>query len=112
MMTLKLQMSRPSFFTVTAFLAASVLTSVLVSAAPQTKADDEHPKFPAGEGRELTIKVCSSCHDAELLAEQELDAEGWKNTVSQMAGMGATATEEQLEQITAYLIKAFPPPAK
>jgi mono/diheme cytochrome c family protein len=90
------------------FAAALTLTSALALFA-QTKSDDEHPKFPAGDGRELTIKVCSQCHEAEVLADQQLDAEGWKNMVGQMASMGASATDEQLEQITAYLTKAFPP---
>jgi mono/diheme cytochrome c family protein len=101
-----------SFFAVAVCLSAIALASVLASAAQTTTgSDDEHPKFPPGEGRELTIKVCSSCHEAELLADQELDAEGWKSTVDQMASMGATATEAQLGQIVAYLAKAFPPQA-
>ena len=90
------------------FAAALTFTSALALFA-QTKSDDEHPKFPPGDGRELTIKVCSQCHEAEVLADQQLDAEGWKNMVGQMASMGASATDEQLEQITAYLTKAFPP---
>ena len=89
--------------------AVTVMLRASLAATPQDKADDEHPKFPAGEGRDLTIKVCSTCHEAEVLAEQALDEEGWKNMVSQMAGMGAQASEEQLDQIVKYLTKAFPP---
>ena len=91
-----------------------VLTASLAIGAqnPQTQTtpDDGHSNFPPGEGRELTLKVCSTCHSVDLLADQQLDRDGWKETVTQMASMGADATEEQLNQIIDYLTKAFPPP--
>ncbi len=74
----------------------------------QSAPDDGHSNFPPGEGRELTIKVCSTCHPPDVLAEQQMDLDGWKETVSQMASMGADATEEQLDQIVKYLAKSFP----
>jgi cytochrome c1 len=79
---------------------------------PQTQPapDDGHSNFPPGEGRELTIKVCSTCHSVDVLADQQLDHDEWKGMVTQMASMGADATEEQLNQIVEYLAKAFPPP--
>ena len=91
------------------FASAFVLTATLAVGAqtPSAPADD-HPNFPAGEGRELTIKVCSTCHALDVVAEQQLDLDGWKNTVDQMASMGADATEAQLDQIVHYLAKAFP----
>jgi mono/diheme cytochrome c family protein len=109
-MILRKLLSAALVFAVTLTLSSSLrATNASPVAAPQTKPDDEHPKFPPGDGRELTIKVCSTCHDAEVLADQALDEEGWKNMVSQMAGMGATATEAQLDEIVKYLTKAFPP---
>ena len=53
-------------------------------------------------------KVCSQCHGLDVVAEQQLDLDGWKMTVDQMASMGADATEAQLDQIVHYLAKAFP----
>lgn len=100
-----------STFLLTAALAVGAQNSQSQSQDPQTQSappDDGHSNFPAGEGRELTIKVCSTCHPADVLAEQQMDLDGWKETVSQMASMGADATEQQLDQITKYLAKAFP----
>jgi mono/diheme cytochrome c family protein len=92
-------------------VAALALTAGL-AAGSQTPAPaaptDEHPKFPPGEGRELTIRVCSTCHEAEKAADQQLDLDGWKMMVDQMASMGADATDEQLDQIVHYLAGAFP----
>jgi mono/diheme cytochrome c family protein len=89
-------------------LTASLTVSAQDPQSPSAPSDD-HPNFPAGEGRELTIKVCSQCHSLDVVAEQQLDLDGWKMTVDQMASMGAEATETQLDQIVHYLAKAFPP---
>src|SRR5437016_4656242 len=89
---------------------ALVLTASLTAGAQQQAPapNDEHPKLPAGDGRELTIRVCSTCHEVEKVTEEQLDLDGWKMVVDQMASMGADATEEQLDQIVRYLAKAFP----
>src|SRR5689334_14825758 len=99
-----------STFLLTAALAVGGQNSQSQSQDQQTQSapDDGHSNFPPGEGRELTIKVCSTCHPPDVLAEQQMDLDGWKETVSQMASMGADATEAQLDQITKYLAKAFP----
>jgi competence protein ComEA len=92
------------------FLISASLAVGAQNTPAQNPPEDGHSNFPPGEGRELTIKVCSTCHSVDLLADQQLDRDGWKETVTQMASMGADATEEQLNQIIDYLAKAFPPP--
>jgi mono/diheme cytochrome c family protein len=91
-------------------IAALVLVYTLTIAAVSFSAQaDEHPALPAGEGRDVMIRVCSQCHAPEMAADQQLDAAGWKKVVDQMAANGATATDAELEQIVGYLAKAFPP---
>jgi quinoprotein glucose dehydrogenase len=97
------------FYSASVFLLTATLSAGVQNQAP-SQSSDEHPEFPPGEGRELTMKVCSQCHTLDVIAEQQLDEDGWKNMVDQMASMGATATEAQLDQIVHYLAKAFPPP--
>ena len=77
--------------------------------APSSGQADEYPKLPPGEGRDVMIRVCGQCHAPDSAADQDLDAKGWKSLVDDMAAMGADATDAQLEQIVAYLAKAFPP---
>jgi competence protein ComEA len=105
--------------------AALVLTAGLVAAAqdpsppaqpsqpsspsPAAPQGDDHPKLPAGQGRDLMIHVCSPCHSPDSVADQDLDAAGWKSLVDEMASMGADATDAQLDQIVHYLATAFPP---
>jgi len=69
---------------------------------------DDHPSLPDGPGRDVMIRVCSKCHAPELAASQELDKEGWKSLVDQMASKGAEATEPEFDQIVSYLSGAFP----
>lgn len=84
------------------------LSLAAASPAPQDAKKDDHPTLPPGEGRELTIRVCSPCHQPEMVTEQQLDEDGWKEIVDQMVANGATASGSELTQIVKYLAKAFP----
>jgi len=89
-------------------LGAAWAASIVVAASGQS-APDGHPKLPAGEGRDVMIRVCSQCHEPERAADQQMDEAGWKTLVDQMAAQGADATEDEFRQIVQYLAKAFPP---
>ena len=93
-------------------LAAIVVLLSGLSAWAQAPATppDEHAAFPAGAGRELTLRVCSQCHAPEVAADQQNDEAGWKTLVDQMAGRGAAATDAEFEEIVHYLATAFPAP--
>ena len=43
-----------------------------------------------------------------MAADQQLDLEGWKSLVDQMAGKGAVATDAEFGEIVHYLANAFP----
>lgn len=95
---------------VTALVSCAVALTLTagVGASPRV-VQDEHPKFPQGPGRDVTLRVCSKCHDPELAADQQFDKAGWKDLVDQMASKGADATDAEFAQIVEYLVKAFPP---
>jgi len=101
--------SRVLLYSFGVFLLTAGLTAGAQDQQTQSAPDDGHSNFPAGDGRALTLKVCSTCHSVDIVAEQQLDRDGWQNTVDQMGSMGADATEAQLKQIVEYLVKAFPP---
>ena len=90
------------------FAAAFALTTAMAATAQDGGGQDSHPKLPAGEGRDLMIRVCSQCHAPEQAADQQLDKAGWKDLVDQMASKGADATDEEFEKIVQYLAAAFP----
>ena len=71
--------------------------------------------LPPGPGHDVTVRVCSGCHAAEIVAGQHLSPQEWNSMVETMAARGATATDEELDQITDYLARSFPrttPPAR
>jgi competence protein ComEA len=93
--------------------AACFLLSTLAAAGqtppPPTPADDvPGAKLPPGDGRDLMLRTCGKCHSPDIVADQDLDGEGWKELVNQMASNGAQGTDAEFDQITAYLTKAFP----
>ena len=54
------------------------------------------------------LRVCSGCHSAKVSASQRLDAKGWNDLVQSMAARGAVATDEEFDEISAYLARSFP----
>jgi len=109
--TLMMNPTRALFFCSATFLLTAALSAGAQNQEP-SQSTDKHPEFPPGEGRELTMKVCSTCHTLDVVSVERFDLDGWKNTVDQMASMGADATEEQLDQIVQYLAKSFPAESK
>jgi len=85
------------------------LAMLLGLAATPALADDDYKSLPAGEGRDVTVRVCSQCHSPEIAAQQNLDAQGWKDLVNQMANNGANATDAEFDTIAKYLTASFPP---
>jgi hypothetical protein len=82
--------------------ASSVATAFLPKTPVQTSL------LPPGPGRDLTERVCSGCHSPGLAAKEQLSPQKWHDLVRLMAAQGAVATDDELNQITAYLAKSFP----
>jgi quinoprotein glucose dehydrogenase len=64
--------------------------------------------LPPGIGRDTTIRVCSGCHLSKVLASQHLTPKEWNDMVQAMSGRGAVATDEEFDEIAAYLARSFP----
>jgi mono/diheme cytochrome c family protein len=83
-----------------------VLALLALSASP-TLADD-FASLPAGPGRDVMVRVCAQCHSPEIAAHQNLDTQGWKDLVNQMANNGANASDAEFDTIAKYLAASFP----
>jgi quinoprotein glucose dehydrogenase len=95
----------------TSTLPESVATTE--NAAPTTNSPASAPSsqnhLPPGRGHDLTVRVCSACHSPDLATGQHLSVQDWNSLVQNMSARGAVATDEELDQITAYLARSFPP---
>ena len=91
-----------------AFCLLSAAALAQTSPPPAPPAAAPGSTLPDAPGKELVMRVCSKCHAPDLVSEQSLDAQGWKDLVNTMANNGANATDDEFDQIIAYLTKAFP----
>jgi mono/diheme cytochrome c family protein len=89
-------------------LAAIGLLGTINAAASTSSAQTDTAALPNGAGRDTLLRVCSTCHAPQVVAQQRLTAEGWKELVETMANNGAVATDAELAEVTAYLARTFP----
>jgi competence protein ComEA len=82
------------------------------SASSQTKADSQYSHLPEGQGKATLIRVCGKCHTPNIVIANGQSREGWEDTITKMAGLGATAPDEDFTDILEYLVKNFPPAGK
>ena len=66
--------------------------------------------LPEGVGRDTLIRLCSSCHAADVVAGKTRSPQEWHDIVHMMAERSGEGTEEELAEITAYLVKNFAAP--
>jgi len=59
--------------------------------------------LPEDPARALVIRTCVVCHPAELLASKKRTADTWGTIITKMVDYGARASEDQQDQIYAYL---------
>ena len=55
------------------------------------------------------LKVCGNCHTAETVIQTLRTRQEWSDVVDQMARFGAEASDQEFEQILAYLARHFSP---
>jgi competence ComEA-like helix-hairpin-helix protein len=68
--------------------------------------------LPDAPGKDVTVKVCASCHAAETVASVRHTPEGWRDVIAKMVAAGAEGTEQELETVFQYLSTQFPAEAQ
>jgi competence protein ComEA len=79
-------------------LFALLATSIVLSS---------QDRFPDGPGKTELVKVCSGCHDAEIVLANLKSPGEWNETLQNMATQGAEATPEQWKAIEQYIDAHF-----
>jgi len=92
-----------------AAMALTLVASGVFVAARQNPAPAPSPQeaLPAGPGRDITLKVCSGCHQPGIVASLRLTREGWAAVVKDMVREGAKGTDAELAQVLDYLSTNF-----
>ena len=92
-------------------VSATGYASAQQAQAPVVEQKPVHPEFPAGDGRDTTLRLCTKCHSPTVILATGRDREGWEAIISKMVSMGAVGTDEDFTQIADYLTTSFPPVA-
>ena len=73
------------------------------------KASDEgwSELLPPGEGRDLVLGSCNTCHTLKVVVHARKDRDSWTKGVNDMIQRGAQLFPEEIDPIIAYLSKAF-----
>ncbi len=77
---------------------------------PRPDAPAETP-LPPGAGADKLRAACLGCHDAGIIAQQQLDRRGWASVLDMMARWGAPVRAADREAMLNYLARHFAPPA-
>jgi competence protein ComEA len=86
------------------FIMLLVPAAIAASVGPPAQsAPSESPEDVAG--RKTLEQVCVTCHDAKKATEGFRTATEWDMVLEEMVTFGATATDEQFEQVKQYLLR-------
>ena len=79
----------------------AVLLAALLSGAAWAQ-------LPDGPGKAETEKLCSQCHELARSISLHQDRAGWDATVVKMVGLGAKASDSEIQLVTEYLAAHYP----
>ncbi len=66
-------------------------------------------QFPDLPGKDLTLKMCSNCHEPERAQSLHQDKDSWDATISAMVSRGMEVkSDDDYNTVLNYLSKAFP----
>jgi len=91
------------------FLAATVAAASRLPAQASPAATTAQDRFPETTGKAALLKVCSNCHTAESVVQTLRTRQERTDVVDQMSRYGAEASDQEFDQILAYLVKHFSP---
>jgi competence protein ComEA len=86
-----------------------IRTTAVVLLAVSTFALFSSAQSPAEPGKANFLRICSGCHETDIVAGMKLSREQWEAIVGQMIDIGAPATDAQMTQIVDYLAATFGP---
>ncbi|HEY2039606.1 MAG TPA: helix-hairpin-helix domain-containing protein [Edaphobacter sp.] len=78
------------------------------SQSQSTTTASQYPQLPEGAGKQTLIRVCGKCHSPTNVIANGQNRQGWEDTITKMAGLGAAGSDEEYTEILEYLVKNFP----
>src|SRR5215472_12096754 len=66
-------------------------------------------QFPDGPGKETTLRLCSGCHNADIVFQHRQSRDEWNTEIQKMIASGAQGTPAQFSEVLTYLAGNFGP---
>ena len=85
------------------------LLAVLVTAIAGRSNAQTQQKLPDAPGRDVTEKICGSCHATSIILGRGMTGQEWSQVVLSMISRGAKGTPEDFATVVDYLAATFPP---
>lgn len=64
-------------------------------------------ELPAGKGREVLERMCTTCHGLEQVTQIRNPKEQWANLVDDMVSRGAQGSDDDIKTLVSYLSRNF-----
>jgi competence protein ComEA len=94
--------------TATCLLVSVFAFSLTASyAGSQTSQGGTGAGLPEGQGRDVVVRVCGTCHEPIRAASVRLTRDGWADVIQQMKGRGARVTDEEFDVVLDYMAAHF-----
>ena len=87
--------------------ALIVFAALLASVAVSWSNNHWATLLPAGEGKEETQQLCSSCHNLQKTVLSRKTPQEWERSVYDMITRGAQIFPDEAEKIIKYLAQNF-----
>jgi competence ComEA-like helix-hairpin-helix protein len=68
-------------------------------------------QLPDGPGKDATLQLCGTCHEATIVQQHRQSRDEWVATIQKMMAAGAQGPEDQFMAVLQYLTKNFGPAA-
>jgi competence protein ComEA len=82
---------------------AAVVVALLACVLPAAAQDP----FPEGPGKDVTVRLCGTCHPAERSAAVRLTRDGWRDVIAKMVALGAQGSDAERAAVLDYLSTSF-----
>jgi cytochrome c oxidase cbb3-type subunit III len=66
-------------------------------------------QFPDGPGKDTTLRLCSGCHNADIVFQHRQGRDEWNAEIQKMIAAGAQGTPAQFTEVLSYLAGNFAP---
>lgn len=81
--------------------------TLFVTALASPAAWSQTAELPDGKGKDTVQKVCTGCHELDLVVASRRTEIGWQGDVQDMISRGAEASEREVAEVVAYLTRYF-----